>query len=139
VSLVSPPNTTIPKTLAALANSQYATILSLTSGKRDLTVAVPCSSDRAAVVDRDAVRGVGRTLSLLLRFARYELNLPEFCGKGIDVVRLLNDLVMKPWLRKHWRQVKKSCAKRGARLLNMGTGPLKDAISRTIGAIALKN
>ena len=34
VSLVKPPKTTIPKTLAALPSSQYATILSLTSGKR---------------------------------------------------------------------------------------------------------
>lgn len=39
VSLVRPPKTTIPKTLAALPSSQYATTLSLVSGKyafRDL-------------------------------------------------------------------------------------------------------
>lgn len=33
VSLVRPPKTTMPKTLAALPRSQYATIFSLTSGK----------------------------------------------------------------------------------------------------------
>lgn len=33
MSLVKPPKITIPKTFAALARSQYATILSLTSGK----------------------------------------------------------------------------------------------------------
>ena len=36
VSLVRPPKTTIPNTLAALASSQYATLLLLTSGKADL-------------------------------------------------------------------------------------------------------
>lgn len=35
VNLVKPPNTTMPKTLAALPKSQYATTLSLTSGYRD--------------------------------------------------------------------------------------------------------
>ena len=35
VSLVRPPNTTMPKTLAALPRSQYATTLSLVSGKND--------------------------------------------------------------------------------------------------------
>lgn len=33
VNRVNPPNTTIPKTLAALPSSQYATILELVSGK----------------------------------------------------------------------------------------------------------
>lgn len=36
VSLVSPPNITIPKTLAALARSQYATLLLLVLGKLDV-------------------------------------------------------------------------------------------------------
>ena len=35
VSRVHPPNTTIPKTLAALTNSQYATAFELVSGKLD--------------------------------------------------------------------------------------------------------
>ena len=35
VSLVRPPNTTSPNTLAALPSSQYATALSLVSGKND--------------------------------------------------------------------------------------------------------
>lgn len=35
VSLVRPPNTTIPKTLAALPRSQYATTLSLVFGKNE--------------------------------------------------------------------------------------------------------
>lgn len=128
VSLVSPPNMTIPNTLAALANSQYATTLSLTSGKRDFAVEALCSSDRAAVVDSDAVLKLGKLLSWLPRLARYELSLPGFCRNGAGVVRLLNDLVMKLWFRKHWRQVKKSREMRGARLLNMGTEPLKEAI-----------
>lgn len=36
MSLVKPPKTTIPNTLAALPSSQYATALSLVSGKKDL-------------------------------------------------------------------------------------------------------
>lgn len=119
---------TIPNTLAALANSQYATTLSLTSGKRDFAVEAPCSSDRAAVVDNDAVLKLGKLLIWLLRLARYELSLPGFRRNDTGVVRLLNDLVMKSWFRKHWRQVKKSREMRGARLLNMGTGALKEAI-----------
>lgn len=56
VSLVSPPNTTIPNTLAALPSSQYATTLSLISGKY---------LDRALVLLLDIVllkpaSGVGR-------------------------------------------------------------------------------
>lgn len=35
MSLVRPPNTTIPKTLAALPRSQYATVLDDVSGKDD--------------------------------------------------------------------------------------------------------
>jgi hypothetical protein len=35
VSLVRPPKTTIPKTLAALPSNQYATVLSVTLGKLD--------------------------------------------------------------------------------------------------------
>ena len=40
VSRVSPPNTTIPNTLAALPKSQYATALWLVSGKERLLVKV---------------------------------------------------------------------------------------------------
>jgi hypothetical protein len=47
VSLVNPPKTTIPKTLAALPSNQYATTLSLSIGKRDLE-----GSKGLAVVDR---------------------------------------------------------------------------------------
>ena len=41
VSLVRPPNTTMPKTLAALPKSQYATTFSLTSGKKLFRVLPP--------------------------------------------------------------------------------------------------
>ena len=60
VSLVNPPNTTIPKTLAALPKSQYATALSLISGNEfdfgfarfaaDLTPIVPLKAARGDVV-----------------------------------------------------------------------------------------
>ena len=41
VSLVRPPNTTIPKTLVALPSSQYATTFSLVSGNWALRPTVP--------------------------------------------------------------------------------------------------
>lgn len=43
VNRVKPPKITIPKTLAALPSSQYATALSLILGKLDLVLAAPCS------------------------------------------------------------------------------------------------
>lgn len=53
VSRVSPPKTTMPKTLAALPRSQYATTLLLVSGKKGAFVEV----DAAACV-ADAVVGI---------------------------------------------------------------------------------
>lgn len=52
VSRVRPPNTTMPKTLAALARSQYATPLELMSGNLDLETASP-TAGVAAVVKND--------------------------------------------------------------------------------------
>lgn len=55
VNLVNPPKITIPKTLAALPKSQYATVLLLTSGKRDFALVAPCSAAWAALaVDNEA-------------------------------------------------------------------------------------
>jgi hypothetical protein len=70
VSLVRPPNITIPKTLAALPNSQYATILPLTSGKRDFVFVAPSSNVGIVVVDKEAVLWPERLLNLFLRVAR---------------------------------------------------------------------
>ena len=54
VSLVNPPKTTIPKTLAALPRSQYATTFDDVSGKydfllRDFSLVFPSSSFRVFV------------------------------------------------------------------------------------------
>ena len=48
VSRVNPPNTTIPKTLAALPSSQYATVFELVSGKREGFCTALCASAAAA-------------------------------------------------------------------------------------------
>jgi len=57
VSLVNPPNTTIPKTLAALPKSQYAAALSLISGKEfDLGFA-RFAADSTLIVLLKAPRG----------------------------------------------------------------------------------
>jgi len=54
VSRVRPPNTTMPKTLAALPSSQYATPLELVLGKdRDLVAAI--ASDSALCDGRDDI------------------------------------------------------------------------------------
>jgi hypothetical protein len=45
VNLVRPPNTTIPKTDAALPNSQYATDFELVSGKNFLAAILPSVCD----------------------------------------------------------------------------------------------
>jgi hypothetical protein len=63
VSLVRPPNITMPKTLAALASSQYATLLSLVSGKelgRALLFAL--SAAAAAATASDALFSTGSVL-----------------------------------------------------------------------------
>lgn len=54
VNLVKPPNTTIPKTLTALPNNQYATDLSLTCGKLDFPFVAPPSWAPFATVDDHA-------------------------------------------------------------------------------------
>lgn len=59
VSLVRPPNTTMPKTLAALPRSQYATDLSLTSGKKLFLTLPPwivlLREERGEVICTDSV------------------------------------------------------------------------------------
>ena len=59
VNLVSPPKITIPKTLAALPNNQYATVLAEVSGKLEafavLVALAARSIDAAPACDNEAV------------------------------------------------------------------------------------
>jgi hypothetical protein len=79
VSLVSPPKTTIPKTLAALPSNQYATVLSVTSGKLDFV-----ASDFDPLAAAEAYRAKA-FLALLPR--EVALILLVFLEKGAEGVR----------------------------------------------------
>lgn len=57
VSLVSPPNTTIPKTLAALPSSQYATLFSDVSGKYFAVIFLPESERLSDFPKVEAIEG----------------------------------------------------------------------------------
>jgi hypothetical protein len=58
VNLVRPPNTTMPKTLAALASSQYATLLSLVSGKLEaFSLTLEASDARTSTLDVNVSAG----------------------------------------------------------------------------------
>lgn len=58
VSRVSPPNTTIPKTLAALPSSQYATLFSDVSGKYFALLFVPESRKLLASPNVEVIEGL---------------------------------------------------------------------------------
>jgi hypothetical protein len=81
VSLVSPPNTTIPKTLAALPSSQYATDLSLTLGKLDFVLEAPSAASATADPEADLLKTFGNAF-LALANEVAELNLLVFGLKG---------------------------------------------------------
>lgn len=132
VSLVNPPNTTIPNTLTALPKSQYATLFELTSGKLDVALEEVLCSTVAATVDSRL--GLSDDAKILAFFTgRIELTL-LLLESGRDVKkRARKGFVALRWFCKHCRQVKKSFATRGARLLNIGTGVLKDAIATITG------
>lgn len=119
MSRVNPPKTIIPKTLAALANSQYATTFSVVLGKLDLA-----PSFNGLVADaKDADLRIG--LSLPFHGAPLEsgLNL-----SALETEETLNGLLARIWRWTHCLQVKNSLENRGARLLNMGTADRKEAI-----------
>lgn len=63
---------TIPKTLAALPKSQYATALLLTSGKRDFVAVAPFSRVCcvAVAVDKEAERGIVKALKFFCNAPR---------------------------------------------------------------------
>jgi hypothetical protein len=122
VSLVQPPNTTIPKTLAALPRSQYATIFSVTSGNLEVLPELPIfllklvkGEDTllptAPADDETGCLMLKARANVALRARGHPFTF-GFCLSGSDFVR-------------HWRQVKNSRESRGP--LNLNALKVRDA------------
>lgn len=114
VSLVRPPKTTIPNTLPADANSQYATVFEDVSGKKPFfPFAFACPS--AAIFWRSALDIV------LLKLFNGEAG--ACCGRAVvellkrifrDGFALTGSCSLGRLCFRHWWQMKKSLDRRGA-------------------------
>lgn len=104
VSLVKPPNTTIPNTLAALPKSQYATDLSEVSGKNLVLLLLDCS-DWLIFAMGEVAWGLESS--------------PLFDSRGIAEANNRFGCCLAAELLQAWWQVKKDFVKRGAALRSM--------------------
>lgn len=137
VSLVHPPNTTIPNTLAALPRSQYATIFSVTSGNRgSLLEPLPILRLRLARGEElmlSVALADDKTVDLVLK-ARANL-----AWKGCVHPFDRGFSLVGSFFCRHWRHVKNSRESRGALTLKVAKTwdagvILKESIrARTIG------
>ena len=91
VSLVRPPKTTIPKTLAALPSSQYPTAFELVSGKNFLLTVLhevpavwPCDGNAEAVATLRDCRKVMLLYRVLRRNEEFPAMLVERVGTVFD-------------------------------------------------------
>lgn len=91
----------MPKTLAALPSSQYATALLLTSGNLDL-VAADAFWAAFAVVDNEALDLNNGLNCFEVVFNMGELTpLAVFCENAEAAKRLIDSAVARSWRRKH--------------------------------------
>jgi hypothetical protein len=124
VSLVRPPNTTMPNTLAALPSSQYATLFELVLGK--LLELERLLADASDVMDASEPM-----MALLLR-AWVDFHLTD--------VRIEGDVrggAGRKYELGHGRHTKRRRASRGAAVRSWGKAWKTDTIAMALGAVVV--